>query len=358
MYHIRAVQSMASDNLSVGWQKNTLNRLDYVRISAVQLDRCAMPSVMFTTALAIDTQSATFGGAGLLTWFWSQPNYDEQLRGLRRTATTDAKKFIDLLTKRQASLFYCKDSEPSCWESYLLSYWEYPIILAYIALAKDGGELPTRFDGSQKWQGPPNTDSNTFLKEYEQHQANRHPQDAALGDLPNTPNRIETYVEHAHYWLNLAKAVIASGVYQTYHYVMHSHIAAYFFHQAVKYYQHALYLDQQDKLPSSTDKAAWAKPLGKFLNGTTRVYIRQQLDNRWLKDYMTCLKELAPRDIAFHLDKLLAKEEPLFAKKLTDIKADTGASSAPESDADSQDNDGKPLPADTPPQSTCTNRKH
>ena len=215
-----------------------------------------MPNVMFTTALAINAQSATYRGAGLLSWFWSQPNYDEQLRGLRRTAPADAKKFIDLLTNHQASPSYRKDKEPSCWESYLQSCWEYPVILAYLALAKDASNLPTHLENKQKWQGPPDTDSHVFLKKYEQHQANRQAQDTVLTSLSNTlgaENRIKIYIEHARYWLNLAKDVINSHSYKTHSHVMHSHIAAYFLHQAIKYYQHALYLDQQDKLPSLTD---------------------------------------------------------------------------------------------------------
>ena len=348
--------------LSEDWDKNALKQLNHDKINPVQLNRCAMPNISFTTALAIGTQSQRVASrdAGLFTWFWAKPNYSRQLRTeLSRITIEDAKKFIQLLIKHQASPLFCEDAKNSAWACRLLDATAYPIIIAYITLAQHGADLPLEFKSQLEWRGAPIKSKSVYLADYAKRQHNRKIQDAAIKTLTtesSIEHRLTVYVQYAHYWLDLAKAIIADTTYKEDHFALDTHIATYFLHQAIRFYQHVLYLDQQDELPSPTDKIAWAKPLGEFLVGKTRVYVRQQLDDRWLKDYMTCLEELAPRDLAFHLNELLGQEKILFAKRLAHIKAAPESSTTHESDDDSQHTDGEPAPADLSP--LITPRKH
>ncbi|GJM07090.1 MAG: hypothetical protein DHS20C10_08240 [marine bacterium B5-7] len=306
-----------------------------------------MPNVSFTTALAIGTQSqsGTSGDLGLFARFWEKPNYHAQLSAVSAIYEEDAKKFLNLLTKKNASPCYLSsDNTTSAWEIAVTDSTAYVTVLAYIALSRDGASLPVDFDFKLERRA-----LESQRCEYIYRQENRQAQDTALANLPKLSPEgvVKTYVEHGHYWLDLTKAVIADATYKANHFVLDTHIAAYFLHQAVRFYQHALYSDQEGKLPSLTDKAAWAEPLGAFLGTKISIYLRGQFDKGWLQDYMACLEELAPRDIEFRLDKLLEQEKILFAQRRSQIKRLPEALTTRESDDDSQHTDDEVAPADT-----------
>lgn len=296
-----------------------------------------MPNVMFTTALAIDTlDTPRRRDASPFNWFCVKETPHAQLRKISYSISEEnTKKFLKLLTKQCASPFYISPDSPSkttAWELAVTDDTAYVTVLAYVALSREGANLPVEFDFKLK-RHPPTPESQ--LNEYISRQTNRKTQDAMINSLSaETPiiDRIKIYTEHACYWLDLANAVIANKVYKKNHFPHSCHIAAYFLHQAIRFYQHALYADKETTFPDPTDKTAWAKPLGELLCEDTRVYLKQQLNDTWLQRYMGCLKELAPRDIEFHLDKLLAQEQTLFAKRLANMQA---ASSTVESDDDS-----------------------
>ncbi|GJM06783.1 MAG: hypothetical protein DHS20C10_05170 [marine bacterium B5-7] len=289
----------------------------------------------FTTAVALKSPITVQIQSGL-NYFWREPSPETQLRTLSAVDKEEVIQFIYLLTEQKASPLYCEDLRPSLWECRLFDATTYARTLSFIALAAYGADLPLEFKPRVEWRGAPASEKPIFFAEYKKRQESRRSQDTALKQLStdtSTEDKISTYVEHAHYWLNLADAVIKDVTYQTDHFALDVHIAAYFLHQAIKYYQHALYLDVSETLPKANDETAWAKPLGTLFNDDTRPFLRNELNGTWLQQYMRCLTELAQHDFAFHLKELHTQEEKLFAEQLSRIPA-TAPSSSPADSAD------------------------
>ncbi|GJM06781.1 MAG: hypothetical protein DHS20C10_05150 [marine bacterium B5-7] len=301
--------------------------------------------ITFTTAVALGAEPTP--ARGMFAWLSDTEEHDS-LYGLFDTSKSDAKKFIDLITKHNVSPLRCEKGSPSRWESHLLDSGAYSIVLAFIALATQGAELPLDFDSTLTWRSSPETQKPIFFAEYKKRQESRRSQDTALKQLStdtSTEDKISTYVEHAHYWLNLADAVINDVTYQTYHFALDVHIAAYFLHQTIKYYQHALYLDVSETLPKANDETAWAKPLGTLFNDDTRPFLKNELSSTWLQQYMRCLTELAQHDFFFHLKELHTQEEKLFAERLSCIPTTDPSSSATDSADDASSARTSPLPS-------------